>query len=49
MSFRRWLVAALLAASGNAAAQTVALISDLNGRYGSVGYDDRLGVAIGTI
>lgn len=49
MIFRRWLLPALLASSGSAAAQTVALISDLNGRYGSVGYDDRLGVAIETI
>jgi len=38
-----------LFASGQLAAQSIALISDLNGRYGSTSYDDRVGAAMETI
>lgn len=43
------LLAALLLASTPLAAQKIALVADLNGRYGSTDYHDRVGKAVDTI
>ncbi|MGR8922034.1 MAG: metallophosphoesterase family protein [Gammaproteobacteria bacterium] len=43
---RPWVVLALLLVSGPVAAQTIAFISDLNGRYGSSSYDERIEGAV---
>ena len=47
--FRLGCLLSTLLLSGSLAAQTIALISDLNGRYGSTVYNDRVSDAVDTV
>jgi len=47
--FRLGYLLSTLLLSGSLAAQTIALISDLNGRYGSAVYNDRVSDAVDTV
>lgn len=46
MTLTRIVCLALLLCSGPVAGETIALVSDLNGRYGSTSYNDRVNTAI---